>query len=317
MIAQSRSQQRLSIVLRLHAGARTLAELIEDLPFPEAELRAELVDLVEQGVVRPVGSTRPGIGRRYELAPNADQALLAPPERSTTIVSDAPADRIAWLRKIGLFAPLSDESLAELADAAYSQRVETREQLFREGDVCEGIYIVETGVIKLIKHVGEGPDAREQVIRLVAANDFFNEVPVFDGGANPVSAEAMEESIVLVIPTRSVQRLMASDPEFVRLVIADLAGRVRHLIAMVQDLSLRQVSGRVAKILLQQVEQTEGVGVGAERHPRMTQRDIAEMAGTVREVVARTLREMERNGVIDMDAGRVVRVDRAKLIELL
>lgn len=307
-------QQRLSLVLRLHSRTRTMDELVVDLPFPREELIRELRSLVDDGLVRRIVDEPP----RYELAPDADRIIAAMAPPPPEVIDDEPADRVAWLRRISLFATLADESIASLAEGARTVRFEPRSKLFIEGDPCEGIYVVESGVIKLLKQVGdETTGMREQTIRLVAANDFFNEVPVFDGGANPVSAEAMEESVVLVIPTDQVRQLMASDPAFVQQVIADLAGRVRHLIAMVQDLSLRQVSGRVAKILLQSVEPTEGVGVGAERHPKLTQRDIAEMAGTVREVVARTLREFERKGAIETESGRVVAVDRSKLIDLL
>lgn len=319
MIPTSSAEHRLSLVLRLVAQPRTLTELLNELPYARADLTSALTELVETGIVAPADSGETGMDRRYRLAATAPGGPRSGFAGGSALPSlDEAPERERWLRRISLFSFLSDTSLAKLAGSAIKVRVPARATLFEEGGPCAGIYIVESGVIKLLKQVGDGTGGgRGQVIRLVAANDFFNEVPVFDGGLNPVSAEAIEESQVLLLPRESVRWLMEHDPVFVQHVIADLAGRVRHLIAMVQDLSLRQVSGRVAKILLQSIEPNEGVGAGAERHPRMTQRDIAEMAGTVREVVARTLRDMEQSGAIELDAGRVTKVNRARLIELL
>jgi CRP/FNR family transcriptional regulator len=77
--------------------------------------------------------------------------------------------------------------------------------------------------------------------------------------------------------------------------------------ALVEDLSFRQVTGRVAKILLEYAGDKKGA------EPRITQRDMAAMAGTVREVVSRSLKALEEEGFIRLDRHRIVITDEAAL----
>ena len=93
---------------------------------------------------------------------------------------------------------------------------------------------------------------KEQVLRLIAAGHTFNDVPALDGGPNPASAAAMEPSVVYVIRRAELRKLIVTRPEMAGAVVQTLASALRHLVALVEDLSLRHVTARVAKILLEQ-----------------------------------------------------------------
>ena len=90
-------------------------------------------------------------------------------------------------------------------------------------------------------------------------------------------------------------------------VIKVLAERARQLLSLIEDLSFRHVSGRVARILL------EHAGGGADPGPRLTQQEMAAMAGTAREVVARSLKALEEDGIIRLDRHRIVITDKGAL----
>jgi len=243
----------------------------------------------------------------------------APP--FTVAIDAAIVARARRLRQTLPFARLGDQDLAMLASAAHGQHYVKGQMIFLEGEECRGIHVLESGVVKLFTQTaGDAPESglgREQTLRFLAVGDIFNEVPVFDGGPNPVSAEAIEASRALLIPVTTVRRLLRTSPAFAEAMTADLAGRVRQMLALVQDLSLRHVAGRIAKVLLQTIYPVQGVGIGAERRQRLTQREMAEMAGTVREVAARTLKQMERDGAIAIDGGRITILDPTKLAALL
>ena len=102
-------------------------------------------------------------------------------------------------------------------------------------------------------------------------------------------------------------------PAVAEAVVQVFASRLRHLVALVEDLSFRQVTARVARIVLQSVSPHEGVGAGVGGRVRVTQREIAEMAGTSREVVARALKALEDAGAIDARRGEIQIVDDALL----
>jgi CRP-like cAMP-binding protein len=151
------------------------------------------------------------------------------------------------------------------------------------------------------------------VLRHMSAGESFNEVPVFDGGTNPVSAAAVEPGEVVVLSRRAMLETLRQYPAVAEAVVQVFASRLRHLVALVEDLSFRQVTARVARIVLQSVAPHEGVGAGVGARARVTQRKIAEMAGTSREVVARALKALEDAGAIDLHRGEIRVADEARL----
>jgi CRP/FNR family cyclic AMP-dependent transcriptional regulator len=94
-------------------------------------------------------------------------------------------------------------------------------------------------------------------------------------------------------------------------VITVLARRVRHLVSLVEDLSFRNVISRVARILL------ENAGDGAGAGKKLTQQEMAAMAGTAREVVGRSLKSLEEDGIIRLDHHRIVISDKEALKEIV
>jgi CRP/FNR family transcriptional regulator, cyclic AMP receptor protein len=205
-----------------------------------------------------------------------------------------------------LFSSLADVGLERVI---VRRRADRGELLFREGDDPAGLWAVETGRVRLYT---SDVDGREQTLQIVGAGDSFNEVPFFDRGPEPVTAEALDEAELLVVPQRHRDVVLAQ-PMFAARAAEQFAARLRQTVALVADLSFRQVTGRVALVLLQTVEPRPGVGAGA-GPGRLTQREIAEMAGTSREVVARSLRKLEDEGLIRTERGRIVLLDREGLV---
>ncbi len=199
-------------------------------------------------------------------------------------------------------APLRDA----LARFMRPRRLAAGELLFWQGEPAGGIAFVESGAIRLYVADEEG---REQTLQVVRAGASFNEVPFFDRGPEPVSAQAVEDSSVLVLPLERRDEILREIPGLAIAASASFAFRLRQTIALVEDLSFRQVAGRVGRVLLQAVEPHAGVGAGS-GGLALTQREIAEMVGSSREVVARTLRQLEREGLIRIARGRIVLLDR-------
>jgi CRP-like cAMP-binding protein len=227
-------------------------------------------------------------------------------------------NRLSRLQRDPMFQSLPVAELEWLSCVSRTQEYSAGEILLLEGGVCQGLYIVDEGMIRLSKAstscaVGFG---REQTIRFMGPGESFNEVPVFDDGPNPVTAEAIEPSRVILVPKQEVQDLVQRSPEFAGFIIKIMSQRLRHMVAMIEDVSMRDVTGRVAKILLQMTRPSEGVGAGLVQGRKITQREIAEMAGTAREVVARALKKLERAGAISVHRGDV-KILNGELLESL
>lgn len=217
------------------------------------------------------------------------------------------------LRKTPYFADLGQAQLTTIASAVLQRRYERGDFVFHEGDVCEGLYVVESGRVRVYKISAEG---REQVLLIAEAGEAFNEVAVFDDGPNPASVEALEPTELLLIPKNDLLSIAAAEPEVARAFTRVFASHLRRLAFLVEELSFKTVTGRVARILLEQLPAAGGDAASASAPHRLTQREIAAMAGTAREVVARALKALEQQGALRIERGRIVIADRDLLEQL-
>lgn len=215
------------------------------------------------------------------------------------------------LRQVPYFANLDPDLLKDLAGQVRERKYQAGEVILLEGEPCEGLYFVIGGRVKVFKVSGEG---KEQVLRILGPGRTFNDVPVFDGGPNPGSVSAMEPTTVSLVPKAQILAMVERHPQVAKAVIRLLASRLRALTLVIEDLSLRSVVSRVAKLLL---DCTRGhqtlVEGGADACARLTQHQIAAMTGSVREVVQRALKTLEKDGAIRLERARVVVLDPKRL----
>jgi CRP/FNR family transcriptional regulator len=192
------------------------------------------------------------------------------------------------------FAGLPEATVRELAERARSRSFQREELIYMEGEVGEGLYFLVSGAVKLFM---TSPTGKEQVFRIVRPGGSFNEIPTFDEGPNPAGAQAMEAGSALVIPRELLLDLARSNPDFALAVTKVFAERLRTVIALVEDLSFRTVTGRVAHLLLEY----SGAASGNSRPIVLSQQEIANLVGTAREVVGRAMRALEVEGAIRME----------------
>lgn len=206
-------------------------------------------------------------------------------------------EQIDTLRSIPYFSGLSDAELSEISKLVFEKTAARGEMIILEDDPAEALYLVVSGAAKAFKTSAEG---KEQIVCIVRPGESFNDVPIFDGRPNAVSVQAMGHVILYGITMHDVETILSQYPQVALNTTKVLAQRVRHLLSLVEDLSFRHVIGRVAKILLDYAVD------GSMSHPRLTQQDMAAMAGTAREVIGRSLKSLEDEGIIRFDRHRIV-----------
>jgi CRP/FNR family transcriptional regulator len=177
-------------------------------------------------------------------------------------------------------------------------RSSSAEILFWEGDPCAGLHIIEEGSIKLYRISQQG---RQYIVRVLQEGDTCNEVPAFDGGTNPVNVEALEKSKVWVIEGEMLRALVKSHPDFALKVMSNFGKNLRGLIRMVSEMAFYQVTNRLARLISELPDH--------ESRPHLTQEQLAAQLGTVREVVGRSLKELERSGAIRIEDRRIYIAD--------
>jgi CRP/FNR family cyclic AMP-dependent transcriptional regulator len=209
-----------------------------------------------------------------------------------------------FLQSSPYFAGLDLPEIDSISGSVFEKKVGKGEVVTREGDEAEALYFVVSGAVKCYK-TSEG--GKEQIIRIVLPGDSFNDVAVFDDGPNPASAEAMSAVLLYAIARRDMERILRDHPKVVANATTVLAARIRHYLELVEDLSFRQVIGRIARLLL------DYAGDGTGPRPRLTQQEMAAAVGTAREVVGRSLKTLHEEGAIKMERNRIVIVDREGL----
>jgi CRP/FNR family cyclic AMP-dependent transcriptional regulator len=215
-----------------------------------------------------------------------------------TIPVETP-QKIALLRRNEYFEGLDNALLAQITDHMQLREFERGEVLFWEGEECAGLHIIEQGCVKIYRLSSQG---RQYIVRVLQEGETCNEVPAFDGGSNPVNLEALETTRAWVIEPEILRQLLGEHPDFAQKVINNLAQNLRGLVKRVSEMAFFQVTHRLAR-LISELPPEELSGEGS---AHWTQEQMAARLGTVREVVARSLKELERSGAIRMDKRRIL-----------
>jgi CRP/FNR family cyclic AMP-dependent transcriptional regulator len=217
---------------------------------------------------------------------------------------------VELLGRVPLFAELSGGELERIAHVAVPRAFPKGVRVFHEGDRSDACYIVRSGDLRVTR---EHSDGRAIALATLGPGDLFGELAMLDGGARSASVETLTDSELLALPAGDVRRLLADHPEIaVKLIIA-LTRRLRETNERVTRQSFQTVPSRVAGVLLQLIaddavaEGREGITV------RMTQADLAQLAGTSRESVSRFLATLERANVVRVGRGRVTVLEPQRL----
>jgi CRP-like cAMP-binding protein len=213
---------------------------------------------------------------------------------------------IRLLESVPYFAGLNAEELESVREHIIERTCDSGELILLEGEPADVMYFVVSGTVKVFKTSSEG---KEQILSFIRPGESFNDVPLFDGGPNLGSVQAVGPVTLYGLRGSDLRAMLRDHPQVSLNVIRVLSGQVRHLVSLVEDLSFRHVISRVAKILLE----SSGDGAGPGPGPRLTQQEMAAMAGTAREMIGRSLKSLEDEGAIRLDRHRIVITDKEAL----
>jgi CRP/FNR family cyclic AMP-dependent transcriptional regulator len=211
-----------------------------------------------------------------------------------------------FIKSLPYFAGLEKSVLDPIVGYVFEKKAERGEILAFEGEPSDTLYFVAEGAVKVFKTSADG---KEQIFRIIRPGESFNDVPVLGGGVNLLSAGAMGQVVLNGMKKKDLEAVIKENPPVALNVIHVLSRRVQELVSLVEDFSFRHVTSRVAKMLLEYADGSLGEG------RRLTQQDMAGMIGTAREMVGRSLKSLEDEGVIRIERNRIVVTDRQALRE--
>ena len=209
------------------------------------------------------------------------------------------------LRRVPLFADLSETELKFLAERAVPRRYQPGELIFAEGDPCPGLFVIESGSVRLFKTSSGG---REQVLAIEKSGNSIAELPVFDGGKYPASAAAAEPAQLLFVSKQDFHSLCITHPKVTLKVLRVVGIRLRRLVGIIEELSFTTVRSRLISLLVRLArEQARGATTDVQITLPATNQELAAHIGTVRELVSRNISRLQAEALIKVD-GRTVTI---------
>ncbi|MBN2581849.1 MAG: Crp/Fnr family transcriptional regulator [Planctomycetes bacterium] len=214
------------------------------------------------------------------------------------------------LARVSLFESLPPKDLLQLASVARREHFPRDATLFLQGQRADRFYVLVEGAVKLFR---TSPDGRQQILHTVTPPNAFAEAAVFAGARYPAHAVAMKPSECLLMPRQEFVDLLGRYPELTMRVLASMSRRLQDFVNLIEDLSLREVSARLARYLLEE----------ADRHERrkfrlsMPKGELARQLGTTPETLSRTFTRMDDRGLLTTSGQTVHLLDTDRLAAML
>ncbi len=212
----------------------------------------------------------------------------------------------AVLQKVPLFGQLGPAELERVIDVTRERSYPKNSVILFEDDPGDALYVVAEGQVKVVL-IGE--DGREVILSVLGEGEFFGEMALIDDEPRSAHVIAMEDSTLLVLRREDFQGLLKLQPGIALALLKELSRRLRRVDEKVGSLVLLDVNGRVARLLLELADEA-----GSDRVTRrLTHHTIAQMIGSSRETVSRTMRDLVDKGYIEVSRRDIVIRNRAAL----
>ena len=213
---------------------------------------------------------------------------------------------IPILQRVPLFSQLSAVELQRVVDVARERAYPRNSVILFEDDPGDALYVVANGQVKVVL-IGE--DGREVILSVMGPGEFFGEMSLLDDEPRSAHVIAMEDSSLAVLRREDFEGLLTSSPQIALALLRELSRRLRRADEKVGSLVLLDVQGRVARLLLDMASEEGGERITR----RLTHHTIAQMIGSSRETVSRTMRDLTDKGLIAVQRRDIVIRDRAAL----
>lgn len=217
----------------------------------------------------------------------------------------------ATLARVPIFGGLTEAELSFLAQRTAPRNFGVGEMVFTEGEPCLGMYVVQSGSVRIFKTSVNG---REQVLSIDGPGSSIAELPVFDGGNYPASVAAVTDATLLFVSKQDFQALCLAHPQVALKVLRVVGARLRRLVGIIEELSFTTVRHRLASYLVRTAHKDgKTTASGMQVLLPASNQELASHIGTVRELVSRNLSRFQSEGLIRMDGRSVIILDLEKL----
>ncbi|MDR3667250.1 MAG: Crp/Fnr family transcriptional regulator [Ignavibacteriaceae bacterium] len=219
-----------------------------------------------------------------------------------------------FLKYVPIFSELNDTTIDKISKIGNRKSFKKDSVVLFEHETGSALFVIVEGKVK-ISRVSD--DGREVILTILNESDFFGEMAILDGLSRSANVTAMEDSELFIIQRNDFIALLQSHPEISISLLKELTQRMRAADLKIKSLSLKDAEGKVATVILQLADEIGKIKNGAVEIEKLPlQHDLANMAGTSRETISRTLHSLVKKELIDLKGSRLKILDYEKFKEL-
>lgn len=224
-------------------------------------------------------------------------------ENLTTVVPHHQEPIVRLLESAPVFRSLREAEKEQIVSTGWSYRTTRGQILYCEGEQLHYLYLIESGSVKLIRNSEEG---KELIVGLAGPGECFG--PMAHSQPSGCLAQALEDSVLFLIPRPSVRRIAAGNPAFALDLLEICEKQSVDAQTAAARLAFETVPRRLAHLLLG----ISDVRYGTLKYP-LNQTEIANLIGSSRETVCSILSRMRREGYLSIVKGRIRVLERERL----
>jgi CRP-like cAMP-binding protein len=219
-----------------------------------------------------------------------------------------------FLSNVPIFSDLKGETLEKIAKSGLIQTYKKNAVILSEEDSGSALFVIVEGKVKISR---SSNDDKEVILAILNESDFFGEMSLLDGMARSATVTAVEDSKLFMIQRPEFLDLLSKFPDVSVALLTELTRRLRAATMKIKALSLKDAEGKVATVLLQLADEVGKIRQGVVEIDNLPyQQELANMAGTSRETISRTLHSFAKKGLVELDGSRLRITDYEKFKEL-
>ncbi|HEX2961066.1 MAG: Crp/Fnr family transcriptional regulator [Ignavibacteria bacterium] len=208
-----------------------------------------------------------------------------------------------FLLNVPIFTDLEHEALEMIANVGKHKFYEKDSIILMEEEAGSALFVIISGKVKVSRTSNDG---REVILTILGESDFFGEMAILDGLKRSASVIAIEDSELFIVQRNDFLNLLRIHPEVSISLLQELTSRLRSADMKIKSLSLKDAEGKVASVILQIADEIGKIRQGIVEIERLPlQQDLANMAGTSRETISRTIHSFAKKGLVELDGSRL------------
>jgi len=208
-----------------------------------------------------------------------------------------------FLAYVPIFSELPKETIDKIALAGSRKSYKKDSVILMEEEAGSALFVIISGKVKISRTSNDG---REVILSILDESDFFGEMAILDGLSRSATVVAIEESELFIIQRNDFLEMLKQFPEISIALLTELTSRLRIADMKIKALSLKDAEGKVATVILQLADDMGKIKQGVVEIEKLPlQQDLANMAGTSRETISRTLHTFAKKGLVELDGSKL------------